>query len=298
MGKKPEGAVGCVLDPREFDLVVRKMRGFFSERGFIEVHTNHRLSILAACEDPTTIGTFGYAGELWPLPQTGQMWLEHELLSDPTLTGVFCVSTSFRNEPNPQPGRHDLIFPMFEFETHGGMEVLQGLEIELLRHLGLAKPGQTPPCWEYDRVLEYLNVPEISPEVEGIIGRRLSEVFILTHFPVSTSPFWNMAREEDDRHARKIDVILHGVETIGSAERSCDPDEMKRGFMTISDGEYAKLLFSQFGRERVLAELERFLSFDFIPRCGGGIGIPRMIRALKLSGLLGGQKPPCLSVGA
>ncbi len=42
----------------------------------IENMTQSRLSILAACEDPTTISTYNYAGEVWPLPQTGQMWLE------------------------------------------------------------------------------------------------------------------------------------------------------------------------------------------------------------------------------
>lgn len=295
MSEKP-GSVGCSIDPREFNAAVGSLRAFFAGRGFIEVHTNHRLSILAACEDPTTIGTFSYAGELWPLPQTGQMWLEHELLSDPTLPGVFCVSTSFRNEPNPQHGRHDLIFPMCEFETHGGLEVLCKLEIDLLRHLGFIGQGQEPLCWEYDRVAEFLDVREIDWVAERRIGEELSKVFMLQRFPISTSPFWNMARCVSGSHAQKVDVILHGVETIGSAERSCDPDEMRHGFMTISGGKYADLLFSQFGRDRVLAELDDFLSSDFIPRCGGGIGMTRMIRALKLSGLLGGQKPSCQPV--
>ena len=38
-----------------------------------------------------------------PLPQTGQMWLEHELLSTPNSKGFFCVSTSYRQEPNAIP---------------------------------------------------------------------------------------------------------------------------------------------------------------------------------------------------
>ena len=52
------------------------------------------------------------------------MWLEYELLKNPNVPGYFCVSTSYRNEPNPVPGRHNLIFPMFEFEMKGGMEEL------------------------------------------------------------------------------------------------------------------------------------------------------------------------------
>ena len=41
-----------------------------------------------------------------------------------------------------------------------------------------------------------------------------------------------------------------------------------------------------FGKDRVELELFKFLSHDFVPRYGGGIGVTRMIRALKLSNLL------------
>ena len=34
-----------------------------------------------------------------------------------------------------------------------------------------------------------------------------------------TSPFWNMSRNDDGLTAKKMDVILGGMETIGSAER-------------------------------------------------------------------------------
>lgn len=82
--------------------------------------------------------------------------------------------------------------------------------------------------------------------------------------------------------AKKIDVLLHGMETIGSAERSTNPQEMRERFHAISDGGYAKMLYSKFTKERVEKELENFLSLPFFPRSGGGIGITRMIRALKL----------------
>ena len=50
---------------------------------------------------------------------------------------------------------------------------------------------------------------------------------------------------------------------------------------TISDGGYANLLFDLFGKERVEAELDEFFQHDFIPRFGGGIGMTRMISALR-----------------
>ena len=93
-----------------------------------------------------------------------------------------------------------------------------------------------------------------------------------------------MAR--DGPISKKIDVILSGQETIGSAERSCDADQMRTCFKTISNGGYAKLLYNKFGKERVDEELEDFLSYDFFPRSGGGIGISRLIRSMKLEKLI------------
>jgi hypothetical protein len=80
----------------------------------------------------------------------------------------------------------------------------------------------------------------------------------------------------------KIDVILYGQETIGSAERSSDVEKMKEMFYTIEDGKYSAKLFELFGKERVESELEIFLSYDFFPRFGGGIGMTRLARAYEM----------------
>ena len=72
-----------------------------------------------------------------------------------------------------------------------------------------------------------------------------------------------MKKEGDT--AAKVDVIVHGIETIGSAERSCDKDEMRQQFLTISDGGYANLLFDKFGHKRVYGELEAFLDRTSFP---------------------------------
>ena len=75
-------------------------------------------------------------------------------------------------------------------------------------------------------------------------------------------------------------MAFSGQETIGSAERSSDTDEMRDMFHTISDGLYANLLFDTFGKNRVEKELDDFLSLDFFPRVGGGIGITRLLHAM------------------
>ena len=277
---------GC--DYKNFDTVVGKLRSFFRDvKGFKEVHTQNKLSILAACEDPQTIATYNYNGSVWPLPQTGQMWLEHYLLEHPEENGFFCVSTSFRNEPNPVPGRHDKIFPMFEFELKGNMEDLRQLEKELLEYLGFRKNDEgVYPADDYDQICEKYGVDELEHEHEEKLEEDYGSVFFLENFPQRTSPFWNMKLQDNKTHSNKIDVILHGVETIGSAERSTDKEAMTNMFHSISDGGYANTLYAQFGKERVEGELDEFLKNNFFERSGGGIGMTRMIRAMRLSNLL------------
>jgi len=274
---------------KDFDAAVQKLRSFFTGKGFIEVHTQNRLSILAACEDPTTMATYNYAGNVWPLPQTGQMWLEDYLLQNPEEKGFFCLSTSYRNEPNPVPGRHDLIFPMFEFETKGTMEDMIQLEKELLEHLGFKKemyPDNEYPEGDYNDVAKKYGVDILEHEHETQLEKDHGPVYFLKNFPERTSPFWNMGRNDDGETAKKVDVIIHGIETIGSAQRSCDKESMRKQFNEISNGEYANTLFAQFSKERVMGEMNEFMSKEFFPRYGGGIGMTRMIRAMKLSNLI------------
>ena len=261
-----------LIDPKKYTKTVDLLRSFFLSKGFFEVHTQNRLSILAACEDPETVATYNYSGDVWPLPQTGQMWLEYELLKNPEAPGFFCLSTSYRAEPNPVAGRHETIFPMFDFEMHGGVDDLRTMEMQLCGHLAI--PLDEGNIKTYDEWAKEFDTDELDHEDERTIGRGM-----ITHFPEWTSPFWNMSRN-DDGTSRKIDVILNGMETIGSAERSTDKKQMRDTFHTISDGQYAELLYKLFGKERVEKELEEFLEFDFFPRSGGGIGVTRIMQAI------------------
>ena len=262
-----------LIEPKKYTKTLDLLRSFFLSRGFLEVHTQNRLSILAACEDPETVATYEYNGEVWPLPQTGQMWLEYELLKNPEVPGFFCLSTSYRQEPNPVAGRHEVIFPMFEFEMHGGVEELEEMEKDLVHHLGIEFMDSHVKT--YKKWAGIFGHEELDHDDEEKI-----QTGMITEFPEWTSPFWNMARYEDGKTSKKIDVILNGMETIGSAERSTDKEQMRETFHTISDGKYAELLFKLFGKERVEKELEEFLEFDFFPRSGGGIGVTRIMDAI------------------
>ena len=56
----------ALIDPKKYTDVVTELRSFFLSKNFYEVHTQNRLSILAACEDPETVATYEYNGEIWP----------------------------------------------------------------------------------------------------------------------------------------------------------------------------------------------------------------------------------------
>ena len=114
-------------------------------------------------------------------PQTGQMWLEYELLKNPECPGYFCLSTSFRNEPNPIPGRHDKIFPMFEFECKGDMETLVQIESELLEFLGFGKCDSFPRG-KYLDISDRYQVTELEHEHENAIAKRLWTGFLFNRF--------------------------------------------------------------------------------------------------------------------
>lgn len=269
-------------DIRAYSYIIRQLRHFFQNmKGFIEVPSQSRLSILAACEDPETISQFVFGGVNYPLPQTGQMWLEAEILKNPTVPGVFCVTTSYRNEPFPVPGRHDKIFPMFEFESSGDINALKRIEVELLEFLGFP----TPISCLYEDICREYGVDEISAETEIRLQQDQGHVVSLERFPQRTHPFWNMKHDKNGIF-NKVDIILYGMETIGSAERSTNVEEMRENFFTISNGQYAKLLFNAFGKERVLKELDEYLAFPMFARFGGGIGITRLARAMKLAGMI------------
>ncbi len=268
-------------DTTLFDALMKLLRGFFvDQKGFTEVPTQARPTILAACEQPETVLTYQARGETWVLPQTGQMILETEVLTRPDVNGVYCCTTSYRSEKTPIPGRHDFQFPLFEFESRGTMSDLHATETQLLEYLGFPAPVVV----QYLDMCKKYNVSDIGHAEEQMIWRDFGPVVSLQHFPQSLS-FFNMKVTEDIKSdvplCNKIDVLLCGMETIGSAERACDPVEMKNRFYQVANGGYAEALF-RLGKAKVEEELETFLNLPFCPRFGAGIGVTRLGRALKL----------------
>lgn len=264
-----------------YNFLVQKLRQFFQvQRGYVEVPAQSRLSILAACEQPQTIAQYMLGGALYPLPQTGQMWLEHEILQNPSWPGVFCVTTSYRDEPHPISGRHQRIFPMFEFEAGGDFDDLRKLEADLLQHLGFSKPVSI----HYLDACSEFKTKSIEAEQELLLAQKYGPSISLELFPEHTNPFWNM-KHAGNKLYNKIDVLLHGMETIGSAQRETDTKKMLQQFYKIENGRYSELLISKFGKDRVQNELDTYLKLPMRERFGGGIGVSRLARAMQMEGL-------------
>lgn len=281
-----------VISPKEFDTLINKLRTFFIQKNYKEVYPQPIRSIMAACEDPKTLRSFTFDGKTWPLSQTNQMNLEMLLLTYPNESdGIHCLTTSYRDEPNPIEGRHDKIFPMFEFEHKGNYNDLLTTLSELTVHMGFVKSVEDIPFIEYDELCKRYGVSILESEHETRMWEEYGDVVAITHFPERTSPFWNMKQEgnnkvTDEKLFNKCDFIICGIETFGSAERESNTIQMRDSFHTISDGMYAKLLYNEFSKDRVEQELEDYLELPMFERFGGGIGLTRLLRALKIKGLL------------
>jgi len=269
---------------KHYGLIVQKLREFFLEKDFVEVPAQSQVRILSVCDDPETVVAAEFDRNNWPLPQTGQVSLEDHFLRYPEEEGVFCLTTSYRDEPNPIDGWHDKIFPIFEFETHGNMEDLIELEFELVDYLGF---DAEPKTIDYEDLCKMYDTNLIGPEHEKEIPYTFSNVAAIKNFPARSNPYFNVRRKQEEPNIyKKADLILHGKETIGSAERAVDIEQMREDFSKFKDGQYRKFLVEEFGKMRVMEEIENYLSQDFIERCSGSIGITRLQQGLIREGIL------------
>jgi aspartyl/asparaginyl-tRNA synthetase len=281
-----------ITDPQDFSKMISKLRGFFIEKNYLETFPQPRLSILAACEDPKTVRSFNFDGNIWPLPQTSQMQLENILMGNSEIMdGCYCLTASYRDEPNPIEGRHLKSFCMFEAEHKGDFQHLISTLSELVIHLGFVDKKEDIPFFTYNELCKHYNTELLEAEHETMIWEEFGDVVGIIKFTEKTSPFFNMKKEGFDEETgeqlyNKCDLIICGQETFGSAERSSDIDQMRNSFHTISDGMYSKLLFDHFGEERVLKELEDYFELPIIDRWGFGCGTERLLRGMKLKGLI------------
>jgi len=278
------------ISPQDFNKMIQILRDYFIKNDYLETFPQPTLSILAACEDPKTVKSFKFNNQIYPLPQTNQMNLE-EIIMKHDVDGVYCLTSSYRDEPNPVPGRHLRTFGMFEVEHKGDFKNLIKTLNEIVIHLGFVKHENDIPYFKYNDLCKHYNVDILTSEHETLMWKEFGDVVGIVDFPEKTSPFFNMSfsridEETGEKLYNKCDLIICGQETFGCAERSNDVKQMYDSFHTISDGEYSKLLFDKFEEERVEKELNEFLNLPMISRWGFGCGLSRLHRAMKIKNLI------------
>ena len=109
----------------------------------------------------------------------------------------------------------------------------------------------------YSDVAKKYEVVELEHEHETQLETDYGKVFFLKNFPNNTSPFWNM-KQNGDGTAAKIDVILGGMETIGSAERSIDIDS----FLWNTPERYRHYMMDKIKLSWQTIALEQYLDWD------------------------------------
>jgi aspartyl/asparaginyl-tRNA synthetase len=279
------------MNPKHYHYVVNKLRQYFNEQGLIECYLNDNPSILAACEDVANLHTYNWGGTSFAHMQTSQMLLEKLCLEEgKDFKGYYNMCNSFRLEKNPVKNRHAEKgqFALLECEGPWDQRGMIQFQKGMLRSLGIHPwQGDDFPEITYKEACLKYGVHEIGHEEEIKLCHDLnSPVVFLKDFTYNSFPFWNMKKQGDV--ALKVDILIGNVqpmEVVGSAERSCNKEEMRECFHTISNGQYAQFLYNEFGKERVEKELEEYLSHNFIQRSGMGIGMNRLVYACETLGL-------------
>lgn len=279
----------ATINPKHYHYIMKKIRQYFDEQGLTECYLSDQPQIISACENIDSISIYEWDGLKFPHQQTSQILMEYCILRD-TLgcKGYYNTCNSFRVEKNPVKNRHVQQFALLECESDWNFREMIDFQKGLLRAVGI-KPfhGDDFPEITYkDACLKY-NVNEIGHSEEIKLCHDLnSPAVFLTHFTLDTNPFWNMQKVDD--HVLKVDVIIgkqQPMEVIGSATRSNNVEEMYEMFHTMSNGKYAEVLYNEFGKDRVDAELKEYLSLPFKQRSGMGIGMGRLVFACQSLGI-------------
>jgi aspartyl/asparaginyl-tRNA synthetase len=200
--------------------------------------------------------------------------------------GYFAHNVSTRDESRAGDGRREFKFPLTEFEfenktEESGFDELAEFLSKLIVHLGFPEPKLV----NYEDECSKFGVEDIEDKEEQALCDKYGPVVLLGKFPQRSDPFFNM-RHAGNGIYDKIDVIVHGFESAGTAVRSCNIEEMKENIKVQDSGEYLKTMYRYFGQDRVDAEIDEYTDYNFIPRCGGGLGMSRIIRGMKIEGLL------------
>jgi nondiscriminating aspartyl-tRNA synthetase len=275
--------------------ILEAARRFFSERGFMEVHTPK--IVAAGAEGGATLFPVQYFEYKAYLSQSPQLYKQMLISSIPR---VYEITPYFRAEKF-NTTRHlneswgidaeqgfidrvedvmntleDLVVYIIEYIRRNYVEELELLNIELDR---LNKPFKRLSFEEVIDMLrsEGLEVSEdedLSDAAEKKLGEIMGEkgykIYFITGFPWKTTGFYYM-REEDGIHTRKFDLDYKGLEIASGGQREHRYDKLVEA-----------LKDKGLNPENFRFYLEAF-RYGMPPHGGFGLGVERLM--MKMLGL-------------
>jgi len=282
--------------------VLKGMRRYLEDSGYVEVVTPHITKATGACENIATLFELDYFGRRAYLTQTGQLYLE--VLSQ-FLGKVWCTIHSFRAEPEVD-NRHLTEFVLVELEFLGDFEKLlreiEGTvgaavkqvlkdaagELELL---GVDKSYVKKLLPPYERITYTEAVEELrdfgvkwGDDLKSVHERALVEMhgnrpLFITHYPKAIK-FFNMRENPDNPEiVNSADLLLPwSGEAVGAAEREHHYERLVERL--LESPMYRMLVERGGGLEDFDWYLEFWREYDGKLHSGCGIGAARVVQSI------------------
>jgi hypothetical protein len=250
------------LKIKRYDKFIKKVRGFFRDRKFIEVpemvHT-----ITGSCEyDPTKLVICKKNGMIQGLPQSNLKWIQHLLHRfNHGGGGVFMLGTSY-NKTN--------ISPILDFAAYGTFEDLIELLTEFCVYMGFDKKDilfHNPMDINILKESECLKFKD----KKCMITTGLDKLY--------NKYFWSYKLV--DKQYKIASVILNGESVILGGERHANVSKMMYDVYTLDNGDYIDMLYQLFSKKRVDDELLKYTNIKLVLRFGATINLERLFEKIQ-----------------
>jgi asparaginyl-tRNA synthetase len=270
--------------------VVRAIRDFFDERGFLLVDAP--VFTPSACEGTTTLFEVGYFDDKAYLTQSGQLYMEAAAMAHGR---VYCFGPTFRAEKS-KTRRHLTEFWMVEPEVafarlEDVMDLAEGLvcfvtervlercgeDLRILERDTASLERVKPPFprVHYDEAVRMLREEghdfewggDFGAPDETAISSRFDRPVMVHRFPAAIKAFYMKQDPEDDRLSLSVDVLApegYG-EIVGGGERADDLAYLER---KIEEHGLPREAFEWY------LDLRKYGS---VPHGGFGLGVERTV---------------------
>ncbi len=280
------------------DETVNALRGFYRERGFLEIFTPK--IVAEATEGGAEVFPVIYFEKNAFLAQSPQLY--KQMMMAAGFEKVFEVGPAYRAEKH-HTTRHlteyeSIDIEMSFIEDHEDvMKTVEEAVIFAIRSVGekfseeirrvfgkeLRVPRRVPRITlrEAHKMLEKAGHKQPDPmdldtEGERLLGELMQreydiELFYVTEYSWKSRPFYTMKKPEDPQYTRSFDLIYRGLEIVSGSQREHRPDvlenQIKEKGLNVENFEF----------------YIRFFRYGMPPHGGAGLGLERLV--MKMLGL-------------